>query len=162
MVSGSTGIIGAVDSLYVLEKDSRTESTAKLHITGRDIEDMQLLLEFDRDSMVWQFISYLSGNEIADALTITLIAFMYRRDEFIGTASELLDALKSHDKDINLSPNSLTRRLKELTSMLEKKHRLIIVFTRKSDARLITITAVPDTHDDDGHLGEGDAAEIPS
>ncbi len=39
MVSGSVGIIGAVDSMYVLEKDKRTENKAILHVTGRDIED---------------------------------------------------------------------------------------------------------------------------
>jgi hypothetical protein len=31
MVSGSTGIIGAVDSIFVLEKDCRTDNKAKLH-----------------------------------------------------------------------------------------------------------------------------------
>jgi len=59
MVSRSTGIIGAVDSLYVLEKDSRTDNKAKLHVTGRDIEDMQLLLEFDRATSTWRFISFV-------------------------------------------------------------------------------------------------------
>ena len=52
MVSGSTGIIGAVDSIYVLEKAKRVENAALLHVTGRDIEDMQLKLEFDRDPPV--------------------------------------------------------------------------------------------------------------
>ena len=36
MVSGSVGIIGAVDSMYVLEKDKRTANKATLHVTGRD------------------------------------------------------------------------------------------------------------------------------
>lgn len=69
MVSGSVGIIGAVDSMYVLEKDKRTANKATLHVTGRDIEDMQLLLEFDRDMTVWRFVSYLSGEPTADTLT---------------------------------------------------------------------------------------------
>ena len=36
MVSGTTGIIGAVDGLYILDKDNRTDNKARLHITGRD------------------------------------------------------------------------------------------------------------------------------
>jgi RecA-family ATPase len=54
MVSGSTGIIGAVDSIYVLEKAKRIENGAILHVTGRDMEDMQIKLEFDRDPPVWK------------------------------------------------------------------------------------------------------------
>ena len=61
MVSGSTGIIGAVDSVYVLEKDKRTDNTAKLHVTGRDIMDMQLLLELDRNTAIWRFVSDLTN-----------------------------------------------------------------------------------------------------
>ena len=54
MVSGSTGLIGAVDSIYVLEKAKRIENAAVLHVTGRDIEDMQIKLEFDREPPVWR------------------------------------------------------------------------------------------------------------
>lgn len=38
-LSGSTGIAGAVDAIYILEKDERTESCATLYASGRDIRD---------------------------------------------------------------------------------------------------------------------------
>jgi len=53
MVSGSTGIIGAVDSISVLEKQKRIENAAILHVTGRDIEDKQIKLEFDWYPPIW-------------------------------------------------------------------------------------------------------------
>ena len=94
MVSGSTGIIGAVDSIFVLEKQKRIENAAILHITGRDIEDMQIKLEFDREPPIWRFTGY--GDKAGrsdDAIIKALCAFMSARSEFTGTASELFAAL---------------------------------------------------------------------
>jgi hypothetical protein len=138
MVSGSTGIIGAVDSLYVLEKDSRTDNKAKLHVTGRDIEDMQLFLEFDRAASTWRFISFLreaeQGNE-------KLFAALKARGEFQGTATELVAALQALDSGLNLKPSGLTRTLKEQALTLEKTHGLAVQFSRTSNTRLISFSA---------------------
>ena len=55
MVSGTTGITGGVDTTYVLEKDKRSDNTAKLHVTGRDVEYMELSLRFE--NFVWECLS---------------------------------------------------------------------------------------------------------
>jgi len=52
MISGTTGLTGAVDGSYVLVKESKSSSSAKLFVTGRDIEDMEYMLEFDKNSPV--------------------------------------------------------------------------------------------------------------
>lgn len=39
MVTGSTGLIGAADSSFVLKKDKPEDETAKLYVRGRDIEE---------------------------------------------------------------------------------------------------------------------------
>ena len=39
MISGSTGLSGAADSTFVLQKSSRLANIASLHCTGRDIAD---------------------------------------------------------------------------------------------------------------------------
>lgn len=139
MVSGSVGIVGAVDSMYVLEKDKRTENKATLHVTGRDIEDMQLLLEFDRDMTVWRFVSYLSGEKSEDKTAAALVTFLSSRLSFQGTASELLDELRSIDSNIAASPNALTRAMKEQALTLENRHHIKIRFTRTNSARQITL-----------------------
>ena len=47
-----------------------------LHVTGRDIEDMQLKLEFDRDPPVWRFTGYGSKNQKeTDPVIPTLCGF---------------------------------------------------------------------------------------
>ena len=156
MVSGSTGIIGAVDSLYVLEKDSRADNKARLHVTGRDIEDMLLLLEFDRDNTVWRFVSYLtSGDKKEDKTSEAIVAFIADKGSFTGTATELLTALQNYDNGLDLKPNSLTRTLRELTMPLENRHGIYVGFTRNTNARTIHLSYAHDDDDDYTHRGCG-------
>jgi len=144
MVSGSTGIIGAVDSLYVLEKDSRTDSKARLHVTGRDIEDMQIFLEFDRAASVWRFVSFLNSAEKGeDKLTAALTQFLSAHGAFTGTATELLNKLKDCGVS-DLAPNALTRTLKEQALTMEKRHGVIADFSRSKKSRLIHLSLAGD------------------
>ena len=144
MVSGSTGLIGAVDCLYVLEKDSRTDNKARLHVTGRDIEDMQLMLEFDREKTVWRFVSFLNSTERKeDALASSLSEFIAGHGEFTGTATELADALKEYD-EIDIAPNILTRTLKERAETLRKHNGLAVAFSRTNSSRTISLSLVSD------------------
>jgi len=79
MVSGSTGIIGAVDTIFVLEKQKRVDNAAVLHVTGRDVEDMQIKLEFEKDPPVWKFTGYGDGRVVGgDQIIKVLTAFMSR------------------------------------------------------------------------------------
>ena len=149
MVSGSTGIIGAVDSIYVLEKGKRIENSATLHVTGRDIEDMQIKLEFDRDPPVWRFISYGDKKERgAEPIIPLLSAFMADRTEFTGTATDLHIALSSADdsktelEQNRITANNLSRKLKEHQLTLEKSHNIKVSFERKNTARLIILSKV--------------------
>lgn len=52
MISGTTGLSGCADSILILDR-SRGRSDATLHITGRDVEEQELALNFDRDKKKW-------------------------------------------------------------------------------------------------------------
>ncbi len=52
-LSGTTGIIGAVDTVFVLDKSKRGEGQATLVCTGRDVEYRQLELKFSESDFVW-------------------------------------------------------------------------------------------------------------
>lgn len=54
-VLGSTAIVGAADTVMVLQRRA-LESAAVLHITGRDVEEQQLALEFVADTCIWRVI----------------------------------------------------------------------------------------------------------
>ncbi len=49
---GSIGINGVMDTLLMLER-ARKENIATLDITGRDIEERKLTLEFNRETGIW-------------------------------------------------------------------------------------------------------------
>lgn len=162
MVSGSTGIIGAVDSIFVLEKQKRIENAAILHVTGRDIEDMQIKLELDRDPPVWRFVGY--GNSTAanvDGIILALCAFMSERAGYTGTAGELFAALsgcKAIAENSGITANNLTRKIKEHLLTLEKSHNIKALFNRSKTARLIilTKTATQCNHAENTHAVTGD------
>jgi len=146
MVSGLTGIIGAVDSIFVLEKHKRVDKAAILHVTGRDIEDMQIMLEFEKEPPVWKLTGFGTGNGGADDTIVkSLVSFMSERDEYTGTASELYSLLgdnKIIDGDSGINVNILTRKIKENMLTLEKTSHIKASFTRTNTARKIFLKKV--------------------
>ncbi|MEG2212211.1 MAG: AAA family ATPase [Raoultibacter sp.] len=65
-VSGTTGITGCADSTFVLEKESRCTNSAKLSLTGRDVEFQELQLRFS--DCHWLIVAKTSPEELAERL----------------------------------------------------------------------------------------------
>lgn len=51
-VSGTLGLSGAADGIMVLQR-SRNDNDAKVFVTGRDVKDAELALQFDPDTLTW-------------------------------------------------------------------------------------------------------------
>ena len=107
MISGTSGIAGGADTNFVLQKDKRTENTATLICTGRDIEGRELFLEFNRYTFVWELMSPI----IIDALIIPeeiilLCDFVKSVGSFTGTATELAEVMK-----LELRPAVLKKKI---------------------------------------------------
>ena len=60
MISGSSGISGAVNNIYILSKEKRIDNKAILTITGRDVPDKAINIEFDRECNIWRFIGHVN------------------------------------------------------------------------------------------------------
>jgi hypothetical protein len=58
-LSGTNGLTGAADSVMVLHKDSRT-GQCRLYIRGRDIEEVERIVFFDRDTGTWSLLGELA------------------------------------------------------------------------------------------------------
>ena len=54
-VSGSTGLTGAADTVMVLKKEPN-RADAILYLRGRDIEEAELALAFDKQTGCWSLI----------------------------------------------------------------------------------------------------------
>jgi hypothetical protein len=74
LISGSTGITGAADTILILRRE-RGHMDASLYVTGRDVTEQELALELDQRTMRWRALGaatdYRMNNErrkIIDAL----------------------------------------------------------------------------------------------
>jgi RecA-family ATPase len=118
-VSGTNGIMGSSDTTFILEKKSRTDSTATLYITGRDVEYQEFVLRFNECN--WELVSRanqaeLEKTQIPDVI-FKIIHFMEDKKEWKGSATELLQELKEED----VAPTIISKVLNEyhLTTLKE-------------------------------------------
>ena len=92
MLSGTNGLAGGVDTMFVLDKSKRNSSNATLHCSGRDIEDREIELSFDKENCVWSFISDSSDNPemLLPVELQQLIDFLKSISSFSGTNSDFI------------------------------------------------------------------------
>ena len=86
---------GAVDTAYLLKRTTATSDTATLTAKGRDIEMQQLKLRFEE--RVWELTEKKSEeemkNEAIPPFLFRLVDFVKSRQEWTGTATELVEAM---------------------------------------------------------------------
>ena len=148
MVSGSTGLLGAVDTILVLEKEHRTENKAKLYITGRQVKDKVLSLEFDEDNNVWNFTGYVKEhNTKLDIIIEGILDVLKFRNRFKGTPTELVEIIKINNPDFDLSPNAMSRLLNENNISLRKSYGIYYKHERDASKRWIILYDLNKKHD---------------
>jgi hypothetical protein len=146
-LSGSMGLVGSVDGVFVLEKDTRAGQDAKLTIANRDPEGFCFRLRFDPESCKWLFIGN-DGQQPEEKPEekdewLLLLVDEFLQDAWSGTATELCDALKSLDPEADVAPRTITKRLKGSTGLF-RKNNIVIVIDRNRDSRGITFTRQSD------------------
>ena len=107
MISGTTGISGCVDGSLVLMKSKRTNSTAKLFATGRDIRECEIHLE--RDECKW-IATDVQIEKPVDRFPFAIHDLIMNIQTFKGSATELCEKLKSSFGG-EYFPNRVTREL---------------------------------------------------
>lgn len=86
MISGSTGLSGCVDGSMVLVETKRGSRNAKLHCVGRDIENQEINLVFEKSR--WKVSDEVKQSE-PDFFSFAVHDFMLERKIFKGSATEL-------------------------------------------------------------------------
>ena len=122
MISGSTGLSGAADSTFVLQKSSRLANVASLHCTGRDIADRTLKLEFGEEDHVWKLLedskTCSSASKISALQLVHLFSALLSADpEYTGTPSAL-SAKIDPDGSLGITPKKVTRLVRESVAAL--------------------------------------------
>lgn len=123
-ISGTTGISGAADSMLVLTKEKRSDETAVLNITGRDVEMQELVLKFNKSTCLWEslgdadaFAKQQTCREYADSPIVQTVRKLLEQspDGWTGSAQNLIDSGRFIAKT-TLAPSAkaLSKKLQEL------------------------------------------------
>lgn len=112
-LTSSTGISGAVDSTFILQRDKRAENAATLFCTGRDIKTLEISLVFSEQSCTWLLRD--ENPELVKLIdpTVNQVSNYFTEsgtDEFCESATELADLMKAHS-GVVISPAVLSKKL---------------------------------------------------
>ena len=134
MVSGSTGIIGSVDGIMVMIEERRGSGKAKLNCAGRDIEHMELCLEFANHS--WNVVDDVPERK-PDLFSFAIHDLMVDEKRFTGSATELCKLMYKHFGR-EYAPNWITRNLVQHTNEL-KTYGVLFTARRSHGARILEL-----------------------
>lgn len=139
-ISGTTGISGAMDAIFVLDKSKRNADTATLVCTGRDIEYREMEMKLSKENCVWNLVSDSLENpqmRLPDEM-VALTQFMKAQKFFNGTNSEFTELFNSHYGK-RLSAKSLKQMMNRWRYSLEEQS---VQFTsrRSNGQRLLDIS----------------------
>ncbi len=157
MISGTTGIAGGADSSFILQKEKRTETSATLICTGRDIESRELFLGFNKDTFLWELLQPIEAAEQkVDEVIFLLADFMKSTVVFTGTATELAERLKLFDGTEYL-PAVLKKKIMKHMNYLQK-NKISYSDQRSFERREFTLRY----DGNDGMTAENAPADLPS
>ena len=155
MVSGTTGITGAVDNSFVLKETKRGSGRATLYCTGRDIEYREIELVQDKQNYCWNLESDSLDNPgaLLDDMVRIFADFIKAEKQFTGSPTELAQKINtSTGRDYTAA--ALSKKL------LQNKYELAemgIEYISKSSNSKRTVTAIYR----DGSVGSCGRTEIP-
>lgn len=139
-LSGTTGISGAVDAVFILDKDKRNENKANLLCTGRDIEQREFQLSFNKENCTWDLINDSLENPVPTLPTemIDFIKFMKVQKYFKGSNTDLVNEFNK-SLNYNLTAKSLKQMMNKFRYDLEDNG---IQFTshRSNGQRLVEVS----------------------
>ena len=143
MLSGTNGLAGGVDTMFVLDKSKRNSSNATLHCSGRDIEDREIELSFDKDSCTWNFVSDSSDDPemLLPVEMQNLIEMMKSISSFCGSNSDFVERYTQFTGR-EIKANSLKRMMNRWRFELEE-NGICFESRKQNNVRVIDIFYEP-------------------
>lgn len=139
-ISGTTGISGAMDAIFVLDKSKRNADMATLVCTGRDIEYREIEMKLSKENCVWTLVSDSLENPqlILPDEMVSLTQFMKVQKSFSGTNSEFTELFNSYFGK-QLSAKSLKQMMNRWRYSLEE-YGVQFTNRRSNGQRLLDIS----------------------
>jgi len=140
-ISGSTGLTGAVSTIFIIAQDKRGADCASLLINGNDIEDISLSMHFDKEKLMW----ICDGDTATVMLDLfkekveaqTILNLMKSKSSWTGNATDL--SVAAADLGYSISPEDFGRFIKFSTNEFNQLGYNISK-VRRGDARTISIS----------------------
>lgn len=115
MISGTMGLSGSADGSYVLVRDKRMSSKAKLYITGRDVADTEIRLEFDKVNCLWKLIEHdvFEAFESDEPIIRAVCNYIKKEKHYYDTSTNLLKKLKGNGFTEDITPATFAYESRE-------------------------------------------------
>lgn len=128
-IGASSGITGASDTMMTLTKKKRTDENAELSVTGRDVQENDLILRFDKDTCRWVNegdVDTVKQRQAAEQyaenpIVKTIHHLLGKYGSWSGSSTELLK-IGEEVTGVELadSGQALTSKLKELADTMRE------------------------------------------
>lgn len=141
MISGTTGLLGAADGAFLLQKEKRTSNAATLEVSGRDQQDQKLYLIRNPETLLWELQkteAELWKEPPEPLLEKISEIFSSGSTEWSGTATELCRCL-----EVDCFPNALTRKLNVNAGRLYNEYGICYENSRSRSERTIRLVRLP-------------------
>ena len=164
MLSGTTGISGAVDTSFVLKRSNRNEANATLSCTGRDIESRELELRFNTETCTWELLNDSTADPkmLLPKEMAALIEYMREIVSFNGNNTVFTEAFCAH-AGLDVKAKGLKQMMNTWRYTLEE-HGVYFRSYRSNGQRLLDISFSEVNSDvsdsNDGNISGGEISVI--
>ena len=132
MISGTSGLLGAADGVFLLQKEKRTGNAATLEVSGRDQQDQKLYLIRNTETLLQRAETELWREPPEPLLDEIAELVMKDKSFWEGSATELVSLIK-----VEIQPHVITRKLNILSGRLYAEHGNYYKSNRTHDGRKI-------------------------
>ena len=149
-LSGTTGISGAMDAVFILDRSKRNANCATLFCTGRDIESREIEIQLKKENCEWELKSdSLEEPTLSQPEEITLLIEMMKQlQSFDGGNTELTEKFNSFSGK-NISAKALKQIMNKWRYTLEE-NGVFFNSGRSNGKRYIKTWYLPSADESDG------------
>lgn len=126
-ITGSVGLVGAVDCVWTITKENRAATEGVFHVTGRDIDTMEIPVRFNKDTFVWERTGTPEENAYKQLLedynksnvVKTLFALMVIPGRWEGSVEDIIKASYTNNTPIGMDARTVGLEIMRFKDLLE-------------------------------------------
>ena len=133
MIFGTSGLLGAADGAFLLQKEKRTGNAAILEVLDRDQQDQKLYLIRNTETLLWdlQKAETELWKEPPEPLLDEIAEFVMKDNPYWEGSPTALVALIN----VDIQPHVITRKLNILAGRLYAEHGILFRSERVHEGR---------------------------